>query len=320
MSYMKILYLFLLFLSIISPVSRSQLLIRTENQFFIGAQAGFSFTFGSHQNRLGLIIKGFVGYDFVQLNPQMAFYKNFRSIGANQPAWETQIRLGAVVSWGRRDSIRQVFVNEISNQTLKNYSLAYAYIWYKDTQGTRQKAGALAFQARKFQFAMENDFLCFIAQDRYRTGAVALAYQVLPHTRLILKHVSYTGDPYGQGTNWRRDTDFPARFGYMDMNNVLLGDRSIGSLTVGAEQALPFYQQANFDVGIDAEQVRNAMQNKFIHDNPLIPANWGDNPEGKNPHIPMLDRKNKSYLYQKEQKIRRPRFFGLLNLNGTWFY
>jgi len=316
---MKIIY-FIIFWGLSAPFLCAQLTFYNQNRFFVGGQAGVSFTFGTHQNRLGIILKGFVGYDFAQLNPQVAIYKNFYSIGANQSAWEMQTRIGAVVSWGVRDTARQIFVNEMSNQTTKRYSAGYGYIWYWDNQGTKQRAGSLSFQANKFQFMMENDFLCFIAQDRYRTGAVALSYYLTPQTRILLKHVSYTGNPYGEGTNWVRNTDFPARFGYMDMNNVHFGDKSIGSITLGVEQALPYFQQANFDIGIDAEQVRNAMQNKFIHDNKLIPANWGDDPEGKNPHIPMLDRDNKSYLYDKNQKIRRPKFFSLLSLNGSWFY
>ncbi len=319
------LYLLLLFLSIIPSVLRSQLLIHTGNQLFAGVQAGVSFSFGTHQNRLGLIIKGFVGYDFVQINPQVAFYKNFYSIGANQSAWETQIRLGTVVSWGQRDTARAFLVNEISNQTLKKNAFAYAYIWYRDGQGTGQNSGIISLQSRKFQFAMENDLLSFLVRDRYRTGAIAVSYLLPTQTRLTLKHISYTGDAFPKNHEWvKSNPDFPAPYGYMNTEHVHLGDKSIGSLTLGAEQALPFYQQASFDIGIDAEQVRNTLQNKLIHDHLTVPPHWVENSEfnfeGKNPRIPMLDSQNKPYIYKKEQKIRRPRFFALLNLNGTWFY
>ncbi len=321
---MKIIYSLLLVVGFIQTLS-AQLLIHTENRFFVGGQAGVSFTFGTHQNRLGLIIKGFAGYNFVQMNGQVAFYKNFYSIGANQSTWEGQARLSVLGSWGRRDTLRAVLVNEVSNQTLKPNAAAYGYIWYWDKQGTSQHSGLISFQSRKFQFVMENDLFSFLVRDRYRTGAIALSYLLPTNTRISLKHISYTGDAFIKGHKWVRDNiNFPGPYGYMDTENVPFGNKSIGSLTVGVEQALPYFQQANFDMGIDAEQIRNLLQNRFIHDNLTVPAHWVENSEfnfeGKNPRIPMLDRDNKPYVYKKEQKIRRPKFFSLLSLNGSWFY
>jgi hypothetical protein len=71
------------------------------------------------------------------------------------------------------------------------------------------------------------------------------------------------------------------------------------------------------NLGIDAEQVRHALQNRFIHDMPFIPK--GLNPP-RQPHIPMVAADGKPYLFREGQEIRKARLWGNINVNAPVFY
>ena len=73
--------------------------------------------------------------------------------------------------------------------------------------------------------------------------------------------------------------------------------------------------QAN--VGIDAEEIRNAVQNRFNHDMILIPKKWY---KRNNCHIPMLDENGNPYLYLDGQKIKKPELYWNVFSGATNFY
>lgn len=289
----------------------------------IGGQVGLSFNLGTHSNRIGIIAKVFGFYDFLQINAQALGNYTFRNWGAQQKGWELQLRAGIVGAWGRRDSLTNPYLNEISNQTGRRFSVGYAYVWYLDTWKTSQRSGTFGFQLWDFRLVMENDFLSLIPQDRYRTGALGVYYWLRQtNTQLGLHHISWTGDPYGENANWvrKKDTDFPSRFGYIDTYHAPYGRFSNGILGLDIEQQLPFFQYAHVAIGIDAEQIRNAMQNRLVHDNPVMTIFNGEYDRGTNPHIPMICIDGTCFLYKPEQKIRPARFYFQLRGNSTLFY
>ncbi len=289
----------------------------------IGGQIGLSFNLGTHSNRIGIIAKAFGFYDFLQLNVQALGNYTFQSWGARQKGWELQLRAGIVGAWGRRDSLVNPYLNEVSNQTGRRFSLGYAYIFYGDTWKTSQYSGTFGVQILDFRLLMENDFLSLIPQDRFRTGALGLYYWLRrTNTQLGLHHISWTGDPYARDANWVRKnkTDFPSRYGYIDTYHAPYGRFSNGVLGIEIEQQLPFFQYAQIAIGIDAEQIRNTMQNKLVHDSPIMRIFNGEYDRGTNPHIPMICVDGTCFLYKEEQKIRPARFYFQLRGNGTLFY
>jgi hypothetical protein len=58
-------------------------------------------------------------------------------------------------------------------------------------------------------------------------------------------------------------------------------------------------QNLQANAGIDAEQVRNFVQNRFVHD-----VFRGKKHRPKNCHIPMVDTAGNQYLYRPGQKIK----------------
>lgn len=316
---MKIQFIISLFF-LLSVSAQAQWQWASTADFRLGGQVGLSFSLGTHTQRVGLIAKVFAHYNFVQVNLQALGAYNFHALGSKKKGWELHLRAGVVGAWGRRDTAVSPYLNEVSNQTGRRFALGYAFDIYRDNFATSQLSGTFGLTIRRFRLVMENDFLSFVPQDRYRTGSLGLYYWLeQTNTQIGLHHLSWTGDPY-QNAEWVRDSTFPSRFGYINTYDAPYGRHSVGALGVEIEQILPYYQYAHAAIGVDAEQIRNFMQNKLIHDSPLIPANWGDNDEGKNPHIPMICVDGKCYLYQAEQKIRPAKFYFQLRGNSTLFY
>lgn len=276
-----------------------------------GGTAGISATFGTHVSRIGFTTKFYYTHPYFQINLNLSGWYNGETLGSQKPAWEGVVKLGAVGCWGkRRDTLISPFINELSNQNDKLYNAGYSYNFYFNNIGTTQFTGCIGFRAWGFRFVMENDFLAFQSQDKYRSGTVAVFYRHR-NTQAGLYIMGWTGDPY-KGADWVKDDKlFPARYGYINMEGAPYGDRSAGILAAVVEHYLPIGgQYIDAHIGVDAEQVRNAFQNKFIHENFIL----------RNPHIPMLCVDGKPYLYRAGQKIRRPLFFMQLGWNNnTWW-
>lgn len=96
----------------------------------------------------------------------------------------------------------------------------------------------------------------------------------------------------------------------MDTVPGVYPNSSHGLLSLQVNYHAGYSQNLQANAGVDAEQVRNVVQNKIIHDLPFLPKRWN-----KNCHIPMIDSEGKQYLYQENQKIRRPKV--LLNVFGN---
>lgn len=276
-----------------------------------GGQIGFSCNLGTHFNRIGLMVKLFYHYEYIQANVQFSGYYNPRSFPIGTPSWEGQMKIGVVAAFGVKDSSHyNPFVNELSNQTSRPFSVGYSYNFYLDNQKTSQLTGSFGFGIYGFNLIMENDFLAFRNHDKYRSGAFGLYYRI-KNTQIGLTQIFWTADPYEEGTiGVKDDNEFSAKYGYRLMKNVRYGEHSAGVLAVQVEQYLGFGQYIGAALGIDAEQIRNGFQNKFIHESFLL----------KNPHVPMIDTEGKQYLYRKGQKIRPAKFyFQILGNDGTLY-
>lgn len=293
----------------------------TEQHSFYGISAGLSFSFGTHVNRLGLSVGGYGTYHFAQANAGFRAYYNFQSLGLKQKGLELQMNAGFQLGFGRKQTDRNPFIGAGENNLLQDYSIGYDYFIYLDRQKTSQTTGMLSVTALDFKFATENDLFGFGQgwRDRYRTGAFLFEYR-------------YDRFKFGiQSTMWTDDysickkvldTDYPARFGYKNDERCKFGGASNGILAIRAnwlvpDQYVPLNQNVQMEVGIDAQQIRNLIQNKMIHDHYPIPEKLIK----RNPcHYPMRSKDGSQFLYEDGQQIEKAKFYYNLGLNQALFY
>lgn len=319
---MNMLRSFLMFVLMVACVWSAQAQMPQPLEFGqgFGGQIGVSFGFGSHRSRVGFIAKLFYAHEHVQVNLDMGAWYCGETLGSERSTWEGMLKLGIVGTWGKKDSLRNPFLHEVSNQTRRRFAAGYSYNWYFNQIKTSQFTGTFGMQFDRVRFLFENDFLAFQSQDKYRTGAMGLWYRQ-GNWEVGAYHAAWTGDPY-TNAEWIKNKDaehpFRSRFGYIDMSNAPYGDKSVGALAVQVRYLVPVIGQIlDLHAGVDAEQIRNAFQNRLIHDSPVLPINWGKN---GNPHIPMVCTDGKPYLYRPEQRIRKPRPLLQLGWNdcGWW--
>ena len=219
---------------------------------------------------------------------------------------------GIVIGYGRKDSIQNPFIHEVSNQTRRQNSVGYSYNIYLNRIKTSQSTGTVAIQFGAFQFITENDFFAFTSKDQFRTGAFLFEYRYKDF-QFGINSTLWTG-ARGQRVE---DTQFRSRLGYSDMSESLYGNISDGLLSVQFQYAAPYGQLLQANIGTDAEEVRNLVQNRLLHDLIFTPESWH---LSNNPHIPMIDSEGKMYLYKSGQKVRKPAFYFNLFLNSIIFY
>lgn len=277
---------------------------------------GLKVDLGFPINRIGMLLQASYTWDFVTLNGLLAGQYQFSHLGPRpmQPGWEWQTGLGAVVGWGPPRQDTHPFQHLVANQTGRFYALGYAWKYYRDPMQTSQLTGLLGLNFGPWEILSENDAYTGLVYDRYRTGGVSVAYR--HHSfRFTVFNTLWTGDPYQQPRV--KDSDYPARYGYKDLSRAPYGHFSHGILGVQVMAALPYYHLGQVSLGIDAEQIRNFVQNRMIHDMYFLPKNWT---QVRNAHYPMLDQQGEPFLYQPEQQVRRPRPYFSLGLNPTLFY
>ena len=118
------------------------------------------------------------------------------------------------------------------------------------------------------------------------------------------------------GHQVKNDSKFP-HIGYMDTTGGTYANISHGLLSAQVKFNIGHAQNIQANFGVDAEQVRNAVQNRLIHDMVFIPRKWFT---PINCHIPMIDSKGQQYLFRPDQRIRKPEFFWNFQSNAPAFY
>jgi hypothetical protein len=287
------------------------------SKFNFGGTAGLTFTFGTQVNRIGLTAKGFAVYNQLQLNTSASIFHNFRTFGIKKGGWEHQESIGAIFGFGESELENfDALIEILGNQTKRKNSIGYAYNFYTDENRMNQKTATISIQLNRLFFLTENDAFSFFANDRYRTAAATFRYRIDELTYFSIQSTLWTGDPFYQ-TIQPIYRNYPNPSGYEDMTGSRFTENSHGILAAQIIRLLPYQQQISMNIGIDAEQVRHTLQNRFIHDLPFIPKSL--NPP-RQPHIPMVASDGKPYLYQAGQTIRPSRFWFNLNMNAPTFY
>ncbi len=277
-----------------------------------------SLSLGTHEISLGFHFNISLEIPYTNFTLQNATRYYFKSPGSEKKGFESRLEGGINIGLNPRKDSLLINVG-YSPWHFKN-QVGYAYVYYWDQFGTSQASGIFRLKLHNFHYQIENDFFAFQSKDRYRTGAFYIAWQIKDHW-IYLKNLGYTGDPYDAGVPRINDPNFPAKWGYTDMRKAPMGNKSLGVLCLGwaignQHKILQPYQLA-FEAGIDAEKIRNYLQNRLIHD-----SKWINNPKRgtTNPHIPMLDAEGKPYIYAPHQAIRKPKPYVQVFVNDFFLY
>lgn len=302
-------FLFTILLCEISFFSQAQF-FRSKN---LGFNVGAVIAVGNRFHRIGLTLQGYYFYNFVQVNAEVRVYHNIRNLGPLLEYNEAVTSLGAVIAYGGKQKYFNPFLSSVSNQTKRKYSIAYSYNAYLNKIKTKQSTGTIALQFDKVSLISENDLYAHPLLDRFRTGAFLIQYQYKNVFQAAINCTMWTGK---MGNQCRNDKEFP-HIGYIDTVGGLYTNYSHGLLSAQFKLNLGSGQNAQLNFGVDAEQVRNAIQNRLIHDMIIIPRKLFT---PINCHIPMLDENGNQFLYRKDQKIRRPNFYLNAFSNASLFY
>lgn len=282
-----------LFIIFFSAALYSNLFSQLEQNKNFGFNIGIIGAVGTHFQRFGFVFQGYYVYQFAQINASVRVYDNFKTLGPKGEHTEFNGALGICLGYGKTTKETNQFVSSVGNQTGYKNSFAYSYNFWYNSIKTSQVTGTVAFQIEKLSLIFENDLLAKPMLDRFRTGAFLIQYQD-KQIQYALNCTVWTGQ---LGSPVRNDSLFPAK-GYLNDENGRYANTSNGLLSGQIKMANSYGQYLQGNVGIDAEQVRNAVQNKAAHT--LFKNNY---------YFPMLASDSTQYLYHKNQKIRKPKLF-----------
>ena len=304
------------FLALISIVTANSilaqdLLVQTNS---IGFSVGANVAVGSHFQRFGLSLNFYYVNNFIQTNSEARAYFSFKNLGPNIIYNELVMSQGLVIGYGGKQNYFNPFFNSVSNQTAYKNSFAYSYNFYFNNIKTKQVTGCVAFQFDAISIITENDILAKPILDRFRTGAFLIQYQFEDKFQTALNCTMWTGQ---MGNKKEIESNKIFSHCYMDTTNGVYTNYSHGLLSAQFKYNIGLGQNLQANIGIDAEQVRNVLQNKIIHDMKFIPQKWN---KAKNCHIPMLDEKGNQYLYKTEQIIKPAKLYWNVFSNANLFY
>jgi Bacterial toxin 23 len=277
-------------------------------------QGGICTTLGTHQKNLGFTFRGyFLPTPFTQINGEITVLYHYKHYSKKKGiGFRTSI--GALYGFGKTDISKRKFLSVINHQMSNEYALGYAFHYYGNNFQTSQNSGSLVAHLGNWVISLENDVLGGGGKDRFGTSALGITFQK-EKFQYSLQNILWTGDT--QGAMRVKDSLYPARFGYLDMEKQPLGKTSAGIISFKVNYAWNFGQTFQAGMGIDSEKIRNFLQNTLLHDMYFVPQSWI---RSENSHVPMIDDHNEIYLYKPNQKIRPARFYGFVGVNQSGIY
>ncbi|MGE0568496.1 MAG: polymorphic toxin type 23 domain-containing protein [Bacteroidia bacterium] len=294
-----------------SYAQKNELLL-TDNGF--GIQFGANIAIGTHFQRVGVVCNAYYVYQQFQVNAETRYHINLKNLGPKKVYGEGITSLGLLGAFGDKNSFYNPFLSVVSNQTGYKYSLAYSFNCYWNTIKTTQQTGIISIQVDRVSLIMENDIFARQTLDRFRTGAFMLQFQYDTLFQAGLNCTMWTGQ---MGRSTPIDNSHFYTGCYMDTSGSKYAKYSHGMLSAQMKYNVGYGQFPQVNIGVDAEQIRNIMQNKLIHDMKFIPQKMQ---KVKNCYIPMLDAEGNQYLYKEGQKIKKPKPIINIGVNQTIFY
>jgi hypothetical protein len=278
-----------------------------------GANVGVVSAVGNRFQRLGVTFQCYYNYDFAQVNAEIRVYRNFKNLGPRLRYNELVTAAGLLIGYGATQTEHNPFLSVVGNQTRYRSSVGYAHNVYFNKIKTTQRTGTIAFQFGDISIISENDIFARTTLDRFRTGAFMVQYQYKNLYQYAINCTMWTGQ---MGDKVTGDKEFP-RASYMDTTNGVYTRYSHGMLGGQFKMALNAGQNLQANAGIDAEQIRNFVQNRLIHDLVFIPRKWH---QPKSCDLPMLDTAGNQYLHKPGQKIKPAKLYWNVFTGAAAFY
>ncbi len=255
--------------------------------------------------------------DKTQLSLSYEFLFKTKKIGVSKRGLEHQCHLNIFRSIGTRWSRQSNFYLNDLDLLQNSQSIGIQYSYYLDQTQSSQGTGSIIYRLKGVQIYSENDLFGNLSgMDKFRTGTIGIRYAYLDKLYGI-KSVMFTGETRCAGMNRIVDDNYPSRYGYKDISSCKYSNCSHGILAFEFFQSLNYRQHLRFQFGIDAEQIRNILQNRIMHDMYFVPSFINS---AKNPHIPMVDKNGDLYLYKEGQVIKPWSWVYNLSLNGSSNY
>jgi len=270
---------------------------------FLGLR--LSASIGSHQHYYGLGVHAGLEYRSFMLTIGSDVSYRLKDLGQRNRFFESKSYLGASLVTGKNTSVRDIELGALNNYFTRENSFGYAYIIYSDNAGTSQLSGAFKGEIKGHSLRLENDFFAGQGKDRFRTATLLYRYREVfwsGHLGIRL----WTGEASGlqvkeieyKGKNQR----------YKDLSSNPFGKTSHGILCGGVQYAM-WSQTLGMELGIDAEQVRHALQNQVAHS-----SLWHKRQESKAVAYPMLDKLG--YPTFDKAQVRLPSAYFQLSISG----
>lgn len=277
------------------------------------AMGGVGFSFGSHKRCVFAFADVNVssGQLSAGIGGSVLYYGRTIGVGDNS----AELVLKGRVRYSGKEMWERNYFSVYQNWDSSMFYVQYEYRYYVDFIGTSQPTGVLSFWVLDSYFETENDFLAKPHSDMFRTATVVAGYgyeRVFTSLEVIL----FTGDAFGKGAKTVRDSIYPSRFGYKSLENAPFGKFSAGIFSAGVSYASGFFNYSA-SVGIDSEHVRNAVQNKFMHDMWFLPK-WLIG--YKVPNYPMLQENGSPYLYKEGTSVRKSKLYYSAGVNDFLSY
>lgn len=292
----RILFIFFIYYFLVLCTLTAQ----TYRDRHVGVQFGICASGGTHTTQFGIFLRGYYKNNWFQWNNDIRINYYYRNLGPKTPHPEIQISTGILGAFGKKVKRDNPYWSKVGNQTRYNNSIGYAYNIYINKIHTSQLTGTFMFQFGRFYWVNENDIFARPMKDRFRTAGAEIGWQE-KNIRVAGTIQLWTGE-LGKAV---QGTSYPSPAGYLDTTHSKYPFLSHGLLFFHLDYADRTYiQQWRAAAGVDAEQVRHAIQNKLMHDFILHPM------EKKNPenyHLPMISKDGQQYLFQSGQTIRKPK-------------
>lgn len=226
-----------------------------------GIQAGLVTNFGTHEFSFGIQVKGFIGFDYAQLNVGNTFSWKFYSYANRKLFYENRFYAGAVLMAGKNNANLDFELSGLNHQTKRSVGLGFNYLIYTDNAGTSQLSGAWALHIKNVSIYFENDMFGGQTKDRFRSGILIASYKANWY-KLYAGLYIWTGE--AAGSFWDKTPSYKMPSGYRSLEDLPYGKTSHGILYGGVKFLMPF--GGNFtrlEVGVDSEHISTCNTKSF---------------------------------------------------------
>lgn len=274
----------------------------------VGGMIGLVANVGTHNTSIGITGRAYFKESYFQVNTGSTFllYQNALAGRTRMNEWRHWV--GLVLVAGKENRAEDFQLDGLNHQTQRDFGVGFNYLWYVDSKHTGQASGGFAVHLKNLSIYHENDIFSGSGRDRFRTGQFHVSYMYQDY-KFFGGIQLWTGESKNAPLLTEGCDHCPA--GYRDLQNTPYGKTSHGIAYFGITRNAFFNNYASFKVGMDSEQIRHVVQNRFIH-------NLGEWINRPTPHYLRLD-SNGLPTFDKAN-MRPNRLFLELSTNECWAY